>query len=303
MRICSFLPSATEIVYLLGLGDSLYGVSHECDFPSGAADKPKVVRSRIDSSSLSSQEIDSAVTDMMMRGESIYAVADDVLAKTRPDLVVTQRLCEVCAVSFEDVEEAVSRLDVSPTVLSLDPHGLEDVLGDIQLLGKHTNRESDAHVAVFNLRARMDAVRRSVAGANDRPTVACIEWMSPVIAAGHWVPEMVETAGGRDVLVEAGAPSPRLEFERVEAADPDIVVLMPCGMNVAQATAEFEALPDKTRWESLRAFNSERAFVVDSGALFSRSGPRLVDGLEILARIVHPNLFQDQPSPEFCKRL
>ena len=295
MRICSFLPSATEIVYLLGLGDSLYGVSHECDFPSGASDKPKVVRSRIDSSSLSSHEIDAAVTDMMMRGESIYAVAEDVLTETRPDLVVTQRLCEVCAVSFEDVEEAVSRLDVSPTVLSLDPHGLEDVLDSIKLLGSHTGTQSVAHAAVFNLRARIDAVRRTVAGVSDRPSVACIEWMNPVIAAGHWVPEMVETAGGRDVLVEPGAPSPRLEFERVSSTDPDVVVLMPCGMNVEQAAAEFNSLPDRDGWEDLRAFRSGNAYVVDSGALFSRSGPRLVDGIEVLARIVHPDLFKDQP--------
>ena len=302
MRICSFLPSATEIVYLLGLGESLYGVSHECDFPSGASDKPKVVRSRIDSSSLTSQEIDAAVTDMMMRGESIYAVAEDVLQVGNPDLVVTQRLCEVCAVSFEDVEEAVSRLDVDPTVLSLDPHGLEDVLDDIKLLGRHTNTESVAHAAVFNLRARIDVVRRTVAGASDRPTVACVEWMNPVIAAGHWVPEMVETAGGRDILGEPGAPSPRIEFERIEAADPDIVVLMPCGMNVEQATAEFNDLPDRSRWEDLRAFRSNRAFVVDSGALFSRSGPRLVDGLEVLARLVHPALFQGEPPREYCQR-
>lgn len=303
MRICSFLPSATEIVYLLGLGDSLYGVSHECDFPTGASDKPKVVRSRIDSDSLSSQEIDAAVTDMMMRGESIYAVADDVLADANPDLVVTQRLCEVCAVSFEDVQEAVSRLDVSPTVLSLDPHGLEDVLDDIKLLGRHTGRQSIAHVAAFNLRARIDAVRRKVADMSERPTVACIEWMSPVIAAGHWVPEMVQTAGGIDALVEPGAPSPRIEFERVVSADPEVVVLMPCGMNVEQATAEFEALPDRERWEELRAFRSGRTYVVDSGALFSRSGPRLVDGIEVLARIIHPDLFQDEPPQESCQRL
>lgn len=303
MRICSFLPSATEIVYLLGLGDSLHGVSHECDFPSGASDKPKVVRSRIDSSSMSSHEIDAAVTDMMMRGESIYAVAEDVLAETRPDLVVTQRLCEVCAVSFEDVEEAVQKLDVAPTVLSLDPHGLEDVMDDIKLLGSHTNRASVAHAAVFNLRARIDSVRRAVSGVETRPSVACIEWIEPVIAAGHWVPEMVETAGGSDALVEPGSPSPRLEFERVVDADPDVIVLMPCGMNVEQATAEFKALPDRGRWEDLRAFKSGRAHIVDSGALFSRSGPRLVDGLEIMASILHPDLFKDQPSEEYCQRV
>ena len=303
MRICSFLPSATEIIYLLGLGDSLYGVSHECDFPSGASDKPKVVRSRIDSTSMSSHEIDAAVTDMMMRGESIYAVAMDVLEETRPDLVVTQQLCEVCAVSFEDVQEAVERLDVSPTVLSLDPHGLEDVMDNIKSLGSHTGTQSVAHAAVFNLRARIDVIRRSVAGASERPRVACIEWMNPVIAAGHWVPEMVEAAGGTDALVEPGSPSPRLEFERVVNVDPDIVVLMPCGMGVAQATAEFNALPDRERWENLRAFKSGRAHVVDSGALFSRSGPRLVDGLEVLAHIVHPDLFQDHPPKEYWQSL
>ena len=156
MRICSFLPSATEIVYLLGLGDSLYGVSHECDFPPGASDKPKVVRSRIDSSSMTSQEIDAAVTGMMMRGENIYSVDDDALADGRPDLVVTQQLCEVCAVSFEDVQEAVGRLEVLPTVLSLDPHGVNDVLQDILRVGQHTGTQSVAHVAVFNLRARID---------------------------------------------------------------------------------------------------------------------------------------------------
>ena len=133
--------------------------------------------------------------------------------------------------------------------------------------------------------------------------MACIEWMNPVIAAGHWVPEMVEAAGGMDVLGKSGAPSPRLEFERVEAADPDVVILMPCGMNVEQAATEFNALPDRSRWENLRAFKSENAYVVDSGALFSRSGPRLVDGLEVLARLVHPDLFQDQPPQEYCQKL
>ena len=303
MRICSFLPSATEIVYLLGLGDSLYGVSHECDFPPGASDKPKVVRSRIDSSSMTSKEIDAAVTGMMMRGENIYSVDDDALADGRPDLVVTQQLCEVCAVSFEDVQEAVGRLEVSPTVLSLDPHSVGDVLEDILRVGQHTGTQSVAHVAVFNLRARIDVIRRAVASSEARPSVACIEWMNPVIAAGHWVPEMVQIAGGIDALVEPGAPSPRLDFDRLADSNPEVVVLMPCGMDVEQAKAEFDALPDRSQWENLTAFRNGRAYVVDSGALFSRSGPRLVDGLEVLARILQPELFGDQQSADFCLRL
>ena len=288
MRICSFLPSATEIVYLLGLGDSLYGVSHECDFPAGARSKRVVVRSRVDMDGMSGAEIDAAVTDMMMRGENIYAVDEDALASAQPDLVITQQLCEVCAVSFEDVQDAVARLDTPPTILSLDPHSVDDVIADILRVGRHTGTESAAHVAAFNLRSRLDVIKRAVSGLPDRPRVACVEWMSPVIVAGHWVPEMVEIAGGVDSLVEPGAPSARVEFARVAEAEPDVVILMPCGMDAVQARAEFDALPDRERWESLDAFKNGRAWIVDSGALFSRSGPRLVDGVELMASILHP---------------
>ena len=300
MRICTFLPSATEIVYLLGLGDSLYGVSHECDFPADALGKPKVVRSRFDPDTLSSAEIDRLVTDMMTRGENIYEVDEDTLSAARPDLVITQQLCEVCAVSFEDVQRAVGRLDSMPEVLSLDPHGIDDVLADILRVGARTGRDSSAHHAVFNLRARIDGVKRTVVKAGDAPTVACVEWLDPVIAAGHWIPEMVEIAGGRDALVRPGAPSPRLDMKTLTDADPDVLILMPCGMNVAQARAEFDALGNLDEWREMSAFRNGRVYAVDSGALFSRSGPRLVDGLEIMARIIHPELFDDPAPEEFC---
>ena len=303
MRICTFLPSATEIIYMLGLGDSLHGVSHECDFPSDALGKPKVVRSRFDPDTLSSSEIDKLVTEMMMRGENIYEVDEDTLVEARPDLVVTQQLCEVCAVSFEDVQQAVGRLDSPPDVLSLDPHGIDDVLKDVIRVGAQTGRDSSAHHAVFNLRARIDGVRRAVADAETTPTVACVEWLDPVIAAGHWIPEMVEIAGGKDALVSPGSPSPRLEMKTLTDADPDVLILMPCGMNVAQARAEFEALTNQGEWQGMSAYQNGRVYLVDSGALFSRSGPRLVDGLEIMARIVHPDLFNDPVPEEFCIRL
>ncbi len=301
MRICSFLPSATEIVYLLDLGDSLYGVSHECDFPPGAADKPKVVRSRFDPSTMSSAEIDRLVTEMMMRGESVYEVDAAVLAESRPDLVITQRLCEVCAVSFEDVQDAVARLEPIPKILSLDPHSVGDVLSDIRMVARETNVEVDC--VVSELEDRVGLIRKTVKSAQARPTVVCVEWMDPVIAAGHWVPEMVEIAGGSDALVEPGAPSARIEFKRLRDADPDIVVLMPCGMDVAQSLAEFESLPNRSDWFGLGAFDEGRAYVVDSGALFSRSGPRLVDGIEVLSRIIHPELFDDCPDEEFARRI
>ena len=303
MRICTFLPSATEIVYLLGLGDSLHGVSHECDFPSNALHKPKVVRSRFDPNTLSSAEIDKLVTEMMSRGENIYEVNQDTLTAARPDLVITQQLCEVCAVSFEDVQRAAGRLDSPPDILSLDPHGIDDVLDDILRVGERTGRRSSAHHAAFNLRARIDATRRAVSKAEDTPTVACVEWLDPIIAAGHWIPEMVQIAGGRDALVSPGAPSPRLDMRTLREADPDILILMPCGMNVAQARSEFDALANPDEWRALSAFQNGRVYLVDSGALFSRSGPRLVDGLEIMARIIHPHLFDDPPSQDFCAPL
>ena len=303
MRICSFLPSATEIVYALGRGDSLLGVSHECDFPPDARTKAVVVRSRFDPASLTSREIDDAVRDLMRRGENIYEVDEDALARIRPDLVITQRLCEVCAVSFEDVERVAARLDPPPAVMSLDPHGLGDVIGDILAVGARLGADSEAHHAAFDLRARIDAVRRAVAAAERAPSVACVEWLDPVIAAGHWIPEMVETAGGRDALAEPGALSRPIELDALIAADPDVLILMPCGMDAARAAAEFRALPGADEWRRMSAFAANRVYAVDSGALFSRSGPRLVDGLEILARIIHPALFADAPRAEFCARL
>ena len=303
MRICSFLPSATEIVYLLGLGDSLLGVSHECDFPSDALGKPKVVHSRFDSDNLSSQEIDRVVTDMMTRGENIYEVDTEVLAKARPDLVITQQLCEVCAVSFEDVQQAVAALSPVPTVLSLDPHSIDDMLDSITRVGECMGRQDIAIGIVAGLQTRIESVIRAVKGVPASPTVACIEWMDPVIAAGHWVPEMVETAGGADALVQPGSPSIRIDFSSLVKADPDVLILMPCGMDVARARAEFDSLSNQDDWHRLSAFKYSRVYAVDSGALFSRSGPRLVDGIELLARILHPDLFDESPSERYAERL
>ena len=303
MRICSFLPSATEIIYLLGLGDSLHAVSHECDYPPDALRKPIVVRSRFDSDNLSSGEIDLIVTEMMRRGENIYEVNADALAEAQPDLVITQQLCEVCAVSFEDVQLAVAALNPVPTVLSLDPHSIDDVLNDITRVGESAGVKDAAADVVAGLRARIESVRQAVEGVAASQTVACIEWMDPVIAAGHWVPEMVEIAGGTDALVRPGSPSTRIDYDRLVEVDPDALLLMPCGMDVPRARSEFDALPDHASWRQLSAFQNGRAYAVDSGALFSRSGPRLVDGIELLARIIHPDLFDGPPSERYASRL
>ena len=303
MRICSFLPSATEIVYVLGLGDSLHGVSHECDFPPDALGKPKVVRSRFDSDNLTSHEIDRVVADMMTRGENIYEVDAEVLAKARPDLVITQQLCEVCAVSFEDVQQAVAALSPVPTVLSLDPHSIDDMLNDITRVGETAGVQDAADTIVAGLQSRIESVLKAVNSVAASPTVACIEWMDPVIAAGHWVPEMVQTAGGTDALVRSGSPSIRIEFNQLAETDPDVLILMPCGMDVTRARAEFDSLSNQADWRQMSAFQNGQAYAVDSGALFSRSGPRLVDGIELLARILHPDLFDRPPPSQYASPL
>ena len=287
MRICSFLPSATEIVYSLGLGDSLYGVSHECDYPAEALGKPRVVRSRIDSANLSSQEIDRLVSEMFASGERIYEVDVEALERARPDLVITQELCEVCAISFEDVEAAVVQLEMPPQLISLDPHGLEDVLSDIERVGQFTGTTSKAAELVAGARARIERVRSAVA-TDSRPRVACVEWLDPLIIAGHWIPEMVRLAGGVDGLASPGDPSRRIDLDELLDYDPELLILMPCGMDVARATEEFAGLASLDLWKELSAVRRGNVYAVDAGGLFSRSGPRLVDGVEMLARMIHP---------------
>ena len=303
MRICSFLPSATEIIFALGLGDSLYGVSHECDYPAEASAKPKIVRSNIDSANLTSQEIDRLVSEMYARGERIYEVDVAALDNAKPDLVITQELCEVCAISLEDVEAAVVQLKMPPQLISLDPHSLDDVLSDIEKIGQVTGTTAKAKELVAEARERIEHVRSSVSGAASRPKVACIEWLDPLIVAGHWIPEMVQLAGGIDILAQPGTPSRRIEIDELVSYDPDVVILMPCGMDTARAVHEFSQLDDLEQWRSLSAVKQGNVYAVDAGGLFSRSGPRLVDGVEMLARMIHPQLFAESLPVESAIRL
>ena len=294
MRICSFLPSATEIVCALGMVDSLWGVSHECDYPPEVRGKRRVVRSRFDPADYTSQEIDSLVADMTAKGERIYSVDVAALREARPDLVITQELCEVCAVSLEDVQRAVVHLDPPPQVLSLDPSTLDDVLGDIETVGEFTGQRAPAEELITALRERIERVRAKVAGLGSPPRVACIEWLDPLIVAGHWIPEMVRVAGGWDGLGDVGSASRRVQMDELSDYRPEILILMPCGMDVDRTVAEFALLDDLNRWTALPAVQGGRVYAVDAGALFSRSGPRLIDGLELMAQIVHPDLF---PAP------
>lgn len=297
MRICSFLPSGTEIVYALGLGGSLYAVSHECDFPPEARDKPKVVRSKIDADGLSSGEIDRLVSELYARGERIYEVDERVLRASAPDIVITQELCEVCAVSYEDVRHAAARLDAPPQVISLDPASVADVLADIRRLGALCDARDAADALAGRLQARVDAAIARAADAVSKtgykPRVACIEWLDPLIAAGHWLPEMVNMAGGTDALALPGAPSRRIDTAELAAAAPDVLILMPCGMDTDRAIAEARALGLGyiAEWRDLPAAVNGRVYAADASAYFSRSGPRLVDALELLGQMIHPDAF------------
>jgi iron complex transport system substrate-binding protein len=291
MRICSLLPSATEIVYALGLGDQLYGVSHECDYPPEAASKPAVIRSTIDQSGLSSGEIDRAVVERVRRGEGVYTIDLNLLRRAEPDLILTQELCDVCAVPYSEVKRAVDQLGDRPRLLPLSPSLLRDVLLDIARVGEATGREEQAASLVRRLQDRIDRVADTAARAERRPITFCLEWAEPLYVAGHWVPEMVEIAGGLDGLGHKGKPSVVIDWERVVGYAPEVVILMPCGFDVERAVGELPLVSRLPGWAELPAVRNGQVCAVDATSYFSRSGPRLVDGLELLAKILHPELF------------
>jgi len=290
MRICSLLPSATEIAYAIGLGDSILGVSHECDFPAEAATKPSLLRPRIDPQAPAA-EIDRQVSEIIARGESIYAVDAELLASLSPDLILTQDLCHVCAASPDDLATALTRFPKPPRVLSLTPRSLGEVWDDVRRVGEATGHCAEGHALAAELEERVATIAFKAARAASRPRVVCLEWLDPYYVGGHWVPEMVFKAGGEDVLGRLREPSFRVSGEQIIEARPDVVVVMPCGYNLARAAAELriEALPRES--EIIPAIREGRLFAVDANAYFSRPGPRLADGVALLAHLIHPDLF------------
>jgi len=292
MRICTLLPSATEICYALGLGDSVLGVTHECDFPPEARKKRVVVTSRLPHTT-DSAEIDRLVTEFTARGESVYRVDAEALREIDPDLIITQDLCHVCAASPDDLAAALSTLPRAPKVLSLDAHTLDEVWADIIAAGAATNREKEAANLVEYLKDKVTSVERAVQpfiAAHPRPRIACLEWLNPVFNAGHWVPEMVALAGGEDVLAHAGKPSVRLEWRQVFDAQPDVILVSPCGYDLARALEEFSQMSLPEGWNEMPAVKSGRVYVTDANSYLSRPGPRLADGVAILAKALHPDL-------------
>ena len=303
MRICSLLPSATEIAFALGLDDSVVAVTHECDYPPQARSKRVVVKSSIDPARQGSAEIDKSIGERLKGSRGVYTIDLPRLREADPDLILTQELCDVCAVDYDEVLSAARSLARKPKIISLTPTLLAGVLRDIELVGEATGKQREAGAVVGRLRARIDRVREQAAGAGTRPRVACIEWLDPIYIAGHWIPEMVELAGGRDELGKKGLPSEKTSWERVVQSVPEVIVLMPCGFEVERTMKEFELLPRLPGWDDLPAVREKRVFAVNGSAYFNRPGPRLVDGLEILARLFHPKIFPGELDAETARRV
>jgi iron complex transport system substrate-binding protein len=282
VRIASLVPSATEMLFALGLGEQVVAVTHECDYPPEAARKRHLTRSLVPEG-LSAGEIDAAVRKLTGEGRHLYALDEDALAELDVDLIVTQALCEVCAVSYDDVIAVAARLPSRPKVISLDPDDLGEVLDDVDRLGEATGVPARARELRVSLEGRVAAVRTAVEGA-DRPAVLPLEWLDPPFTGGHWVPEMIEIAGGEPLLCVRGGKCPTASWDEVAASRPEVVVAMPCGWDAAQAREE--VLSHSTE---IAATGADRIWAVDGAASFSRPGPRLVDGTELLAHLLHPD--------------
>ncbi len=297
MRIVSLLPAATEICFTLGLGEALVGVSPECDHPADARSKPIVSRSLLDYEGKASGETSRLVGERLASGGGLYQVDAAALRTANPDLILTQGLCDVCAPTLGDVEEVARRLPRSPEIVSLDPHSLEDVLEDIANVGRACEVEDRARDVVDDLGRRIERVAGRAADAEARPTTLCLEWLDPLFIGGHWVPEMIGLAGGVDSLGRPGEKSRRISSNEVESAAPEVAVLMPCGFDLDRTRAEAGVVTHSSWWAHLPAARTGRAWLVDGSSYFNRPGPRLVDGLEILAHVLQPSLFPMIPKP------
>jgi iron complex transport system substrate-binding protein len=288
MRIVSLVPSATEMLFALGLGDEVVAVTHECDFPPAVAELPRVTRDVI-GPGLPPAEIDRAVRELTEQGRAIYELDEAALGRLEPDLIVTQALCAVCAVAYEDVKAVAERLDPAPEVISLDPHTLGEVLGDARTLAEAAGARDAGVDLIGDAASRIDRVRLAVRDAAP-VRVAALEWLDPVYVAGHWTPQLIEYAGGVDVHGMPGEHSERLGWEALRAARPEVVVVMPCGYDAGRAAEEAYDFADE-----LRELGAERIVAVDAAAYFSRPGPRLVDGLELLGHVLHPDRVRERP--------
>ncbi|WP_427161894.1 cobalamin-binding protein [Aliinostoc sp. HNIBRCY26] len=291
IRIVSLIPSGTEILAALGLTDYVVGRSHECDYPPEITDRPICTQARLDSKT-SSEQIHDQINNLLQSALSIYQVKTDILEQLQPTHILTQDQCNVCAVSLQEVEKAVAELtQSSPQVVSLQPNLLADVWNDIERVGHIFN--VDAVQLLENLEARVRICQRKIQGLSlvELPTVACIEWTNPLMVAANWIPELTNLAGGQSLFCVTGQPSPHLQWETLLISDPDVIIFMPCGFDLNRTRQEAELLTQHPDWQKLHAMKSGRVYITDGNAYFNRPGPRLVDSLEIMAEIIHPEIF------------
>jgi iron complex transport system substrate-binding protein len=303
MRVCSLLPSATEMLFAMGAGDDVVGVTFECDYPAEARGRPRVVSSHMPPG-LNPAEIDALVSATGAEGKSLYFADFELLERLAPELIVLQDLCHVCAIDSPTLARDLSRLPSAPQVISLNASSLEGIFREIEMLGEAAGYAESARRLAAALRERVELVRRSVASTAPRPRVLCLEWLDPLFQGGHWVPEMVEIAGGEAVLATPAEKSVRVTWEQVAASQPEIVVVMPCGYHLEETVAQFHEMEAgfPAEWLELPAVQERRVYAVDGSGYFSRPGPRVVDGLEILQAIVSGNGWERLP-PKSVARL
>ena len=289
MRICSLLPSATEVIASLGLSDDLVGISHECDYPPSVKNVPIMVEPMIPPQGMASADIDRHVRELVASGQRLYRLKDHLLRQAQPDLIVSQDLCHVCAGTPDQLHDALGSLPRQPTVLTLNPRTVHDVIDDVVRIGDAVGRSAAGHRLAAHLRDRLDAIGTRLQGRSYRPRVVCLEWLAPLYVAGHWVPEMVQRAGGQDVLAHPGSPSRVVTWEEVLEAAPEFLIVMPCGFSIDRTHTELCRMRQQPgQWRPSPDL-AHRTFLVDASSYFSRPGPRLIDGIELLAAILHPS--------------
>ncbi|MEA2647764.1 MAG: iron complex transport system substrate-binding protein [Candidatus Binataceae bacterium] len=290
-RIVSLLPSATEIVCALGFEDQLVGRSHECDFPDSVTRLPTLTSPKFDPEGTSA-EIDQRVKTILSEALAVYRVDADMLRDLQPDVIVTQSQCDVCAVSMREVEDAVAQwTGAQPLVVSLAPYALGDVFTDMERVGAALDAVDHAKEVVGQLKARMRAIEDRARSVESRPRVACIEWIDPLMAAGNWMPELIAMAGGINLFGAAGEHSPWMKFEEIIAADPDVILIAPCGFNMDRTAADLPAIAARPEWSLLKAVKDRKVFLGEGNQYFNRPGPRIVESLEILSEVLHPETF------------
>jgi iron complex transport system substrate-binding protein len=305
-RIVSFLPSATEIACALGLEQSLLGITHECDYPPEVRSKPVVVRNVLPLERMSQGEIDRAVAERMRAGLSLYQIDEPLLRELAPDLILTQDLCQVCAPSGNEVSQVLKSLPKTPEILWMTPRSLSEIFDNVRDLGAATGRTSEATALIDDCNARLETLSARMSTASTRPRVFCMEWLDPVYASGHWVPELVKIAGGIDELGSERGESVRVSWNDVEAWAPEVLAIMPCGFNLQQTMKQIWSVfgaygsgAGRSQFLELPAVKNNRVYAVDANSYFARPGPRVVEGAELLARLIHPELFDAPPSHSF----